>query len=71
MNWLRSQFVALPYPAKSYSVQTVIVTGANVGLGLEAARHFARLDAQKVIVAVRSRGKREAAAKSIHESTGR
>jgi retinol dehydrogenase-12 len=70
-SWLRSQFVALPYPAKSYSGQIVIVTGANVGLGLEAARHFVRLDARKVIIAVRSRGKGEAAAKSIRESTGR
>lgn len=71
MSWLGAQFAALPYPTKSYSGQTVVVTGANVGLGLEAARHFVRLDAQKVIVAVRSRSKGEAAAKSIHESTGR
>lgn len=30
------------------------MTGANVGLGLEAARHFTRLNAAKVIVACRS-----------------
>ncbi|RDW73549.1 short-chain dehydrogenase family protein [Coleophoma cylindrospora] len=63
--------VKLPVPTKRFSGQTIIVTGANVGLGLEAARHFVRLDASKVILAVRSTLKGEAAAKSIAESTGR
>lgn len=71
LTWLSSQFTALPIPTKSYSGQTIIVTGANVGLGLEAARHFVRLGAQKVIIAVRSKSKGEAAATSIHKSTGR
>jgi NAD(P)-dependent dehydrogenase (short-subunit alcohol dehydrogenase family) len=66
-----SQFVALPYPSKKFTGQTVIVTGSNVGLGLEAARHLVRLDAAKVILAVRNVSKGEAAAKSITESTGR
>ncbi|KAK5053832.1 hypothetical protein LTR84_001794 [Exophiala bonariae] len=54
-----------------YAGQTIIVTGSNVGLGLEAARHFVRLGAQKVIIAVRNKDKGETAAQSIHESTGR
>ena len=40
-------------------------------MGLEAARHFTRLNAEKVILAVRSIEKGEAAKKSIEESTGR
>ncbi|KAI4128640.1 MAG: hypothetical protein LQ347_004096 [Umbilicaria vellea] len=61
----------LPVPQTSFSGQTIIVTGSNVGLGLEAARHFARLHAAKVILAVRSLEKGEAAKKSIEESTQR
>ena len=34
--------------------QTIIVTGSNSGLGLEAARHFLKLSAARVILAVRS-----------------
>lgn len=64
-------FVKLPYPKKSFSGQTIIVTGSNTGLGLEAARHFARLGAAKVILAVRSLSKGEAAKESIEASTDR
>ncbi|SLM34748.1 short-chain dehydrogenase [Lasallia pustulata] len=64
-------FTSLPIPQTSFSGQTIIVTGSNVGLGLEAARHFTRLAAAKVILAVRSLEKGEAAKKSIEESTQR
>ena len=70
--FIRSQlFYTPPYPTKKYTGQTIIVTGSNTGLGLEAARHFVRLDAAKVILAVRTPAKGEAAKKSIQESTGR
>lgn len=64
-------FTSLPYPDHDFSNQTIIVTGSNVGLGLEAARHFTRLNAEKVILGVRSIEKGEAAKQSIEESTGR
>ena len=70
-TFLREQFTTLPYPETKHTGQTVIVTGANVGLGLEAARHLTRLNAEKVILAVRSLDKGEAAKKSIEETTGR
>ena len=57
-----------PYPTTKYTGQTIIVTGSNVGLGLEAARHFVRLDAKKVILAVRTLEKGEAAKESILKS---
>ncbi|KAF8854286.1 NAD(P)-binding protein [Acephala macrosclerotiorum] len=60
--------VTLPYPKKSFAGQTVIVTGSNTGLGLEAARHFVRLNASKVILAVRTVSKGEAAKADILKS---
>lgn len=45
--------------------KTFIVTGANVGLGLEAAKHFAALGAGRVILAVRDVTKGEAAKAEI------
>ncbi|KAJ3580147.1 hypothetical protein NPX13_g420 [Xylaria arbuscula] len=61
----------LPYPSKSFGGSTIIVTGANSGLGLEAARHFVRLDASKVILAVRNLEKGNFAKDSIITSTGK
>src|SRR5436190_12823116 len=70
LSLLHSQyFVTLPYPEQSWEGKTCIVTGANVGLGLEAARHFARLGASKVILTSRNSEKGETAKKSIIETT--
>lgn len=68
---LRAQMQAIPLPTTSFSGQIIIVTGSNTGLGLEAARHFVRLDAARVILAVRSIKKGEAAKASIETSTNR
>ncbi|TKA61959.1 hypothetical protein B0A55_11837 [Friedmanniomyces simplex] len=68
-TFLRSQLVtAIPTPTADFSDQTVIVTGSNTGLGLEAARHLARLGAGKIILAVRTLAKGEAAAQDILRS---
>ena len=72
LNLLKSQWtVTLPVPTTSFEGQTVIVTGANVGLGFEAAKHITRLNAAKVILACRSLDKAEAAKKAIEEATKR
>ncbi|KZL82067.1 short-chain dehydrogenase reductase family [Colletotrichum incanum] len=71
VDFIRSQFKTLPYPSEDCAGRTVIVTGSNVGLGLEAARHFVRLNAAKVILAVRSTDKGEAAKTDIELTTGR
>ncbi|KAJ5225752.1 hypothetical protein N7468_006977 [Penicillium chermesinum] len=47
-----------------------IVTGTNVGLGLEAARHLVGVGAKKVILAVRNLEAGEAARADIDASTG-
>ncbi|QSZ34550.1 hypothetical protein DSL72_006144 [Monilinia vaccinii-corymbosi] len=67
-RFLKSQFKALPYPVSSLAGQTIIITGANTGLGLEAARHIVRLGAARVILACRTLSKGRAAAASISAS---
>ena len=71
-SFIHSQLhVKLPYPTHDFTGQVIVVTGANIGLGLEAARHLVRLNAAKVILAVRSTSKGDAAKADIEASTGR
>ncbi|PMD37697.1 NAD(P)-binding protein [Hyaloscypha variabilis F] len=70
-SFLYSQlFVTLPKPTKDFTGQTIIVTGSNTGLGLEAARHLSALNATLIILAVRNTAKGETAKQSILASTG-
>jgi retinol dehydrogenase-12 len=45
--------------------QTILITGSNTGIGLEAARQCVKLDANILILAVRSISKGEAAKADI------
>ncbi|PNH76683.1 hypothetical protein VD0001_g856 [Verticillium dahliae] len=63
-----SQFKDLPVPDTLQTGRTIIITGANVGLGLEAARHFARLQPDRVIIACRDKTKGDTAVHSIRAS---
>ncbi|KIV83223.1 hypothetical protein PV11_05270 [Exophiala sideris] len=68
-TFLHSQYFRTPpYPTHSFANQTVIVTGSNVGLGFEAARHFYRLNCAKLILAVRTVSKGETAKEDIVRS---
>ena len=68
---LRSQLATiLPYPDSSFDGQTIIVTGGNRGLGLEASKHLVRLGAT-VIIAVRNPDRGQAAAEAIAQATNR
>lgn len=58
-----------PAPTTDFSGKTVIVTGANVGLGKEAVKHFVRRGAARVIATIRSRAKGEAALAEIEADT--
>lgn len=72
MGFLYSQlFKQLPYPTGDYSGQTIVITGSNVGLGKEAARHFARMGASKLILAVRNIQRGQEAKEDILSTTGR
>ena len=64
-------FVTPQLPKTNFKGQTIIVTGANGGLGLEAARHFVHMSAKRVIIACRTPSKGDAAKADIEQSTGR
>ena len=66
LDELHNQFFTRPpLPTADFSGKTIIVTGANVGLGKEAVKHYVKLHAAKVIIAVRSTSKGEAAKAEI------
>ena len=72
LSFLYSQLlVTLPKPSEDFTGQTIIITGSNTGLGLEAARHISELNASLLILAVRNESKGAAAKQSILASTGR
>ncbi|KAH8650067.1 putative short-chain dehydrogenase/reductase family protein [Xylariales sp. PMI_506] len=48
-----------------------IVTGSNIGIGFETAKHLVRLEAKRVILAVRNLEAGEVARRQIEEETGR
>jgi len=66
-----AQFLRLPEPEGPFTDQVVIVTGSNSGIGVEAARYYAKLDAKKVILAVRNIEGGNEVKKSIEETTKR
>ena len=43
------------------SGKTVVVVGANVGLGFEAAKHFASMNPERLVLGCRSQEKGQAA----------
>ncbi|KAJ3049164.1 hypothetical protein HK097_009814 [Rhizophlyctis rosea] len=71
MEFLRTQLSPLP-TLKPYEVstKTIVVTGANVGLGFEAAAHFARLGPKKLIVTTRDAAKGQDTVNRLVEATG-
>ncbi|EMC96839.1 hypothetical protein BAUCODRAFT_34238 [Baudoinia panamericana UAMH 10762] len=66
---------SLRHPPKetrpSFAGRTIVITGANTGLGYEAALKFVQLDAKRVILACRSVQKGEDARVKIEAATTR
>ncbi|KAL1853206.1 hypothetical protein Daus18300_011854 [Diaporthe australafricana] len=75
LSTLAGMWWSRKHPPKDFQVsfagKTVLVTGANTGLGFEAAVKYAALGADKLILVVRSAVKGEEAKKRILERTGR
>ena len=57
-----------PPPFQDLSGQTILVTGANIGIGLQAARQLMSFQANRVILAVRSLSKGDEAKTDLLES---
>lgn len=62
LNFVQDQWTPIP-PVVTADLEgkTVIITGANTGLGFEAAKHFARMNPGRLILACRSQQKGDAA----------
>ncbi|KAK7427770.1 hypothetical protein QQZ08_005708 [Neonectria magnoliae] len=73
MDAVATQPHGLPLLAttQTCSGRTYIVTGANTGLGFEAAKHLVALDAAKFILAVRNVAAGDTAKTTIEEATGK
>ncbi|PFH48620.1 hypothetical protein AMATHDRAFT_42142 [Amanita thiersii Skay4041] len=59
-----------PLVTKDLTGRTVIVIGANTGLGFEASKHFARMNPGRLILGCRNQVKGEQAISSIKRETG-
>ena len=61
-QFLRDQLATVPpVEHEDLSGKTVVVIGANVGLGFEAAKHFAKMNPERIILGCRSKERGEAA----------
>lgn len=70
-QFLKGQlFQTPPLPTTNLSGQTIIVTGANTGLGLDASKHLVRLNVSHLILACRSIPKGEKAKEQLLSSQG-
>ncbi|MCJ1227202.1 hypothetical protein MMC12_003857 [Toensbergia leucococca] len=71
LSMLHSKWSPPALPTTSFSGKTVLITGSNVGLGFEAARHFLDLDASRIILAVRNVSKGDDARARLEATSGR
>ncbi|KAL1849867.1 hypothetical protein Daus18300_013124 [Diaporthe australafricana] len=68
LAFLYRQFFYRPKPIKAdLSGQTAIITGANIGLGFETSRQLLGLGLSRLILAVRSQAKGDAAAATLRK----
>jgi NAD(P)-dependent dehydrogenase (short-subunit alcohol dehydrogenase family) len=72
LQMLKGKWLTPPEePTESFTGKNIIVTGANTGLGFEAACKFSALDASKLILAVRDQNKGDSAKLAIEARTGK
>src|SRR5258706_6251114 len=69
IQFVRDQFSDLPSVSENLEGRVVIVPGANTGIGFECAKHFLRMKPAKLILAVRSIEKGQAAALRMIDQT--
>ena len=57
-TFVSEQWARLPPPLQAdLNGKTVLVIGANTGIGLEAAKHFAKMKPSRLIIGCRSEGR--------------
>ncbi|KAF8888744.1 hypothetical protein BD779DRAFT_428852 [Infundibulicybe gibba] len=71
LEFLREQ-LRKPAPVVTTDLKdkTVVVIGANTGLGFEATKHFARMRPGRIIMGCRNATKGQAALQKLYEQTG-
>ncbi|KAJ7139268.1 hypothetical protein C8R44DRAFT_606215 [Mycena epipterygia] len=70
LGFIKSQKAKRPPVTKAdLTGKTVIVVGANAGLGFEASKHFAAMNPGRLILACRSESKGQAALESKPQHT--
>ncbi|EXJ75800.1 uncharacterized protein A1O5_00307 [Cladophialophora psammophila CBS 110553] len=67
-QFIRGQLSTPPKPQVDLTGRTILVTGANSGLGLEAAKLLAQLNCDTIVLACRSLTKGETAKQTILQS---
>ena len=64
LQFLREQWgQPIPLTREDLTGKVVLVTGANAGLGFEAAKHFASMNPERLIIACRNECKGKEAVK--------
>lgn len=71
IQYIKDQCFSKPPAISSFAQdlfgRTIVIIGANVGLGYETAKHFASLKPARIILGYRNKEKAETAAKEIQE----
>ncbi|KAF2096445.1 NAD(P)-binding protein [Rhizodiscina lignyota] len=72
IHYIYDKWIKLPAdPTTSFSGKTILITGANSGIGLQACIKFAKLGASKIIAGVRNLEKGNAAKETIENVSKR
>ncbi|KAG9316765.1 hypothetical protein JVU11DRAFT_2827 [Chiua virens] len=66
-SFLRQQWTTIPVPNADISNKSIVVTGANVGLGFEAAVHLAKLKPERLLLTTRDEAKGRQTKQDIEE----
>ncbi|KAF9489181.1 short-chain dehydrogenase [Pleurotus eryngii] len=70
-DFVKGQWTAAPAVERAdLTGKTVVVVGANTGIGYEAAKHFASMNPGRLIMACRSQERGNAAVTNLKKSTG-
>jgi retinol dehydrogenase 12 len=73
LDFIKDQFWTVePVVHADLTGKTIVIIGANVGLGFEAAKHFASMNPKRLVLGCRSQEKGQAAVqgKCVRGMTG-